>query len=209
MNEIVLSGYLRNIRYSHNIGDIQYDRAEIITKRDDGKEDVLSVRFKKFSNPYLNDQFVDLIGNIRSFSERGIDGKNHVLIYVHTYFDIPPQREDGKNITNEFLIDGRICKIDGMRSTKDGKNNYHFTLANNIISQSGNQKLNTYLPLVAWGKLANKISELKVGDYVCVRGQLHSRQYKKILESGELEYRTAYEGVVFDFTTSEVYRDDI
>ena len=52
MNTITLRGVLRNIRPSHTIKDIEFSKAEMLVKRADGKEDVLNVRFKKFSNPY-------------------------------------------------------------------------------------------------------------------------------------------------------------
>ena len=42
----------------------------------------------------------------------------------------------------------------------------------------------------------NVIEEI---DKIKVKGQLHSRTYKKILPDGELEFRTAHEGVVTEF----------
>ena len=35
--------------------------------------------------------------------------------------------------TNHLDLDGRICKIEPIRTTKSGKQNIHFLLANNLI----------------------------------------------------------------------------
>lgn len=199
MNVIKLKGLLRNIQFSHNIGEVEYDKADLIVPRSDGKEDTLSIRFKKFSNHYSNDQQVELVGNVRSYSEKLDTGKNKVSIYVFTYFDIPEVCEGDVETNNEFELDGRICKIDALRTTENGKQNVHFILANNIISNDGKQKLNNYIPMVVWGKNAIEFAKLGVSDKVKVKGQLHSRTYTKTLENGETEIRVAHEGVVTEF----------
>ena len=52
MNEIILKGLIRDIENSHNIGDIQYSKANLIVSRDSGIDDIISLRFKKFSNNF-------------------------------------------------------------------------------------------------------------------------------------------------------------
>ena len=47
MNKIFLRGSIRNIRPSHKINDVDFDQADIITKRKDGREDILTVKFKR------------------------------------------------------------------------------------------------------------------------------------------------------------------
>ena len=147
MNKIILKGVIRNLSYSHTINEVEYDKADLITSLKDGKEDIISLRFKKFSNPgYKDGDEVYLVGNIRSYSEKISGDKNKVSLYVFTYFDIPEVDEAGEEIINKFELDGRICKIDELRVTDSGKHNLHFILANNIISKNQNQKLNNYLP---------------------------------------------------------------
>ena len=199
MNEIKLKGFLRNIEYSHSINTTDYYKADLIVPRNDGKEDVLNLRFKQFANPYENNQEIELKGNLRSFSQLGEDGKNKVTIYVFTYFDIPEVDSNDNDVINEFELDSRICKIDDLRIKKNGKESVHFILANNIISKERNQKLNNYIPMTAWGNCAKEISKLQVSDKIKVKGQLHSRTYKKVLDDGEIEFRTAHEGVVTEF----------
>lgn len=197
MNEIVLKGIIRDIQYSHTIGNTEYDKANLIVKRTDGKEDVINLKFKRFSNRYKENDYVELLGNIRSYSTRNEDGKNHVEIYVFTYFDLPLDYPD--ETTNQFMIQGRVCKTNPLHVTKSGKQNLQFILANNIVSESENvKKINNYIPIVCWGKNAELASSLHVNDNVIVKGELHSRTYTKTFEDGSSEIRVATEGILSD-----------
>lgn len=210
MNDIKLTGIIRNIQPSHKIADVEYDKAEMLVKRKDGKEDVINLRFKKFTNKYKDNQSVELVGNVRSYSQQTSSGKNKVDIYVFTYFDRPEYADSDEEIeSNKFSIDGRICKIDELRTTSDSKQNLHFILANNLIIEDNKQKLNSYLPCLAWGKIAKELSTLSVNDAVSISGELHSREYKKVLDNGEVEIKVAHELVISDYklitaTTKEV-----
>lgn len=204
MNEVILHGIIRDITSSHVINNVEYDQANLIVKRHDGKEDILSLKFKKFTNVYKDGDEIDLIGNLRSYSKKVDENKNKVSLYVFTYFDTPAtDTENYEDITNQVIIDGRICKTDEVRLTTNGKSNIHFVLANNIISVDGNKKLNNYIPCVAWGKLAYELEKLLVSDKVIIKGELHSRTYKKQLPNDEIEIKTAHELVVKELTKIE------
>ena len=194
MNNIQLKGLIRNIQPSHQIGDIEYDQADLVVNRG-SKDDIITIKFKKYSNKYKEGDLIELTGNIRSYSQKLPNGRNKVDLYVFTYFDLPKSDE----VCNHFDIDGRICKIDNLRITKDGKPNLHFILANNLIIEETNQKLNSYLPCIAWGNLAKKLNELKVNDKVKLCGEFHSREYKKNIDGDEFEFRVAHELVIKSF----------
>lgn len=192
MNFVYLKGIVKNIRYSHTIDDIVFNRAELLVKRPDGTEDILIVKFKQFSRYFKEDSLIELIGNVRSYSQL-VDGTHKVEIYVFSYFDeVEIETED---ITNVVKLDGRICKKDELRTTTSGKHYIHFIIANNLIVEES-QKLNSYIPCVAWGKNAKIIRDnYKVGDFLTVEGQLQSRQYKK--QTGDdFEIRVAHEVLV-------------
>ena len=142
MNKIILKGFLRNIQYSHNIQDIEYCKAELITKQEDGKENIINLKFKRFSNPYKDGDEISLIGNVRTYSQK-LDTKNKVEVYVFTYFDLP----EDESIVDQVFIDGRICKKGELRKTRSGKDVIDFILANNVKTDS--KSLNCYLPIVA------------------------------------------------------------
>lgn len=205
MNKITIrKGILKNIQYSHTIKDVEYNKADLIVKRKDGKEDLINIRFKKFSNNYKENDEIDLTGNIRSYSQHLDSGKNSVELYVFTYFDQPEDVvEDENTPTNLVEIDGRICKKDELRKTQSGKHNLHFVIANNIITNDKSQKLNSYLPTIAWGKIAREMSKLPISTKVKIVGELHSREYKKELGNGDIEIRVARELVVNSYEVIE------
>lgn len=194
MNKIVLRGVMSNIKPSHKIKDIEYDQADMIVRRKDGREDTLSLKFKKFCNRYSENDIVELSGNIRSYSQKLPDGRNKVSLYVFTYFDIPEEDD-----INKVILSGRICKIEPLRKTRNGKHNIHFIIANNLVIEETNQKLNSYIPCIAWGTQAQDISKLSVNTKISVVGELHSREYKKMLNEDEFEFRVAHECVIQSF----------
>ena len=196
MNTIKLKGILTNISSSHEIGGVEFCKANLLVKRVDGREDLINIRFKKFSNPYDEGQEISLSGNLRSYSSKLENGKNKVDLYVFTYFDLPSLNANDQEDINAVEIDGRICKIEELRTTRNGKRNVHFILANNLIVSEGTKKLNSYIPCIAWGALADEISSLTVNTQIKLKGELHSREYQKVLPNGESEIRVAHECVV-------------
>lgn len=199
MNKIRLKGILTNVEPSHTIQNIEFNKANLIVTRDSGKEDILNIRFKKFSNPYENNQEVTLSGNLRSYSSKLDCGKNKVELYVFTYFDQPELDEDDQEVINSVELDGRICKIDQLRVTHTGKKNVHLIIANNLIVSEGQKKLNSYIPCIAWGNVAVELSKLPVNTKIVLKGELHSREYKKPLSDGTFEIRVAHECLINNF----------
>lgn len=189
MNEIIIRNcIIDNIRESHKIGNVQYNSADIIVPRVDGKEDILTIKFKSMSNPYTNGQKIDLVGNVRTYNRKSGD-KNAVDVYIFTYFDSPDSVED---ITNQVTISGVVCKIDGLRRTQTGKWLCRFILANNLGDD--NYKFDSYIPCVLYGESARSFSDYcKIGLPVNIVGELHSREYRKRLSDTDIEIRVAHE----------------
>lgn len=202
MNDIFLRGTINNIQFSHSIGDTEYQQANLIvnnTHRDE--PDTLVIKFKKFNNRYQNGDLAEIKGNIRSYSEKINDNKNKVNIYVFTYQYLVEENYEQDNIVQ---LDGRICKRDILRITNSGKHNFHFTLANNIIIDETKQKVNSYIPCVVWGKLAKEMSDkLDVNSKILVKGELHSRQYRKQLDNNDFEIRVAQELIITEYSEIE------
>lgn len=200
MNEIYLKGILKEVEPSHEIEGITFDRAKLITRREDGKEDAINLRFKSFSNKYKENDEVTFTGNVRSYSYKTDDNKNKVVIYVFTYFDEPSEDHERNNVVN---IDGRICKLNELRVTRSGKHNIHFILANNLMSSDGHKRLNSYIPCIAWGNTAKQIAELSVNTKLQIIGELHSREHKKTFEDGTVALRVAHELLIESFKVIE------
>ena len=207
MNFIYLKGFIKNIRYSHTIDGVNFNKADLIVKRGDGREDILIVKFKEFCREIKEDQQAELIGNVRSFSQF-VDGKNKVEIYVFSYLD-EIQEDYPNELTNKVVLSGRICKKDSLRTTSNGKHYIHFIVANNLFIE-GDQKLNSYIPCVAWGVTGKELdSKFKVGDPIYLEGQLHSREYKKRFDNGEFEIRIAHEVLATNINKEEPRQDEI
>lgn len=194
MNEIKLRGFLRNIQFSHKVNNNVYQQADLIVQSAAGVEDTIKLVFKQCVQIPCENENISLLGSVRSHTQR-LDTKNKVDIYVSTYFDTP----DLLDKTNEVILDGRICKVDQLRTTKNGKLNFHAVLANNIYIPEQSIKINNYIPLVFWGQLAQKASSLSVNDKITLTGQLHSRTYTKTLENNEKEIKMAHEIVVLNY----------
>lgn len=185
MNEINLKGIIKNIEYSHNINDIEFYKANLLVKREDGKEDIVNIKFKRFSNPYKENEEISLTGNLRTFSRKE-EGKSKVDLFVFTYFDKPEEL-----ISNNIVkLRGNICKKNEIRKTRDGKDVINVILANNI--KLDNYTLNCYIPLCLWGKQAKTINELPIGTPIYIEGRLISREYKKYIDN-DYEIRIAHE----------------
>lgn len=192
MNSIALQGYIRDIEFSHDVGNIDYSKACVICPGVNGKEDDLFlIQFKTYSNRYKEGDYISFKGNIRSYSQKQGDTSS-VLIYVFTYFDLPDIP------INTVLLDGRICKIQPLKFIHAGTKYIHFIIANNIIKNG--KKINSYIPCTAYGELAEQISQYKVNDFLTISGQLHSHTYKK-KSTGEI--KLAHEVVV-----KEVHKEE-
>ena len=180
MNEVILKGVLKDIETSHMIEDIKFDKAKLIVKRESGQEDVINLKFKSLCNKHKENDEVCIKGNVRSYSYKVDDTKNKVDIYVFTYFDEP--EEDVETTSNIVKIDGRICKINPLRTNRNGKHNIHLILANNLVTNNSTKRLNSYIPCIGWGTVAKELSNLSVNTKLQIVGQ-----------DGEVEIRVAHE----------------
>lgn len=203
MNEVKLKGIIRNIQYSHNIGDITYDKAELIVNRSNGQEDLINIKFKRFSNLNMENDEVALKGNIRTFTDR-LEDRNVVQQYVFTYFDEP--KFSSETATNEVIIDGEICKLNDMQILSNGKHLIRFVILNKI--EKSNTSLNSYIHCVAFGRLAKIVSTFKVGDNVVINGEMHSHTYKKAISEDNFELRLSHEVFVTDINKKEKSTED-
>lgn len=198
MNQIrIEEGIVIAVSPSHKFGDIQYDQMDVVVKNSNGKESLITLKYKHFDNKvYTVGSRVNCTGLLRSYSEK-VEGKNKVNIYVLTNFSqeeslFEPETE---LYPSSVIIDGSICSMEPIRVLNSGKCNIHFTLVNNIVipNNSADRVCNSYIPCIAWGSLAKKIAEHNLGDKILVNdGELRSREYVKHLETGD-EIRLCHE----------------
>ena len=194
-NKIILDGVIRNIEYSHTSNGIDYDKAQLVCKRDGCPDvDLINIKFKKFTNKYKDGDYVSITGNIRSYSRKE-NGKNKVDIYAFTYFDKP---SDVVENSNEFVLEGTICKTFDIRKSGNNSCQHQFIIANNLISRETHKKLNSYLPVVSFNDNAVALSRLPVNTQLRIKGRLQSREYKKKIDNS-VEIKIAHELIVREF----------
>lgn len=198
MNDIVLKGIIKDISPSHFSNGAQYNQAHLIVKNCTGEESVIDIVFKKYTNRYKEGDFIQILGNLRTYSQKMEDGRNKIHVYVFTSFNTLSQEElEGtpvENQNNYFQLSGHICKLGELRKFKNGKHSIQLIIANNL--EGTKHKINSYIPCIAWGKSAKILSKCNVGDKVLAIGEFHSREYTKNLSEGQQEIRVAHEALI-------------
>lgn len=161
MNEINLTGTLKNIRYSHSVNGCAFDQADLFV--DDTQ--IINLKFKHHNLKYKDGDVINVTGCIRSYSIPNA-GRHKSLIYVLTDFSDAPTADD------KVKLDGRICRTTELHTTQSGSYFYKFTIANNIIVND--TKFNSYIPCVAYGNMAALLSKLPVSTFLDTKGYLKS-----------------------------------
>lgn len=188
-NRIELVGALASpLEYSHSVYGEAFYRFMLAVRRLSGTEDVIPVTV---SERLLGDMEAEsgmrfnICGQIRSYNQHTESG-NRLFITVFAREIHPAAEED--NDRNEAELSGFICKPVIYRTTP-----FEREIADILIAVNRRCNKSDYLPLIAWGRNARFLSDAPVGTELSIIGRLQSREYKKLLEDGTEQLRTAYE----------------
>lgn len=142
---------------------------------------------QKYSQKLLPGETFEIKGHVRTDNWLGADGKFHLKMYV--LVNIIKQAE-AEIASNYIFLTGNICKEPVLRTTPIGRRITDFPLA--VSRKSG---ASSYIPCIAWGKLAFDIAKLQVGDTVRLEGRFQSRDYLKRFSPtlADGEWKTTYE----------------
>ncbi len=168
---------------SHENHGTRFYRFPLTVPRLSGQEDVLPVLVSEPQLPLVRPgEPIRVRGQLRSFNNRSGQGSRLVLtVYAQ---DLAPGRGEA---ANRILLSGALCKPPIFRRTPLGRSICDLMLA--VPRRYGRSD---YLPVIAWGQLANLLSRRSVGDWVDVEGRVQSRGYTKVTPDGP-QARTAYE----------------
>ena len=185
MNKIVLAGLVADEpTFSHEVHGEKFYRFRLLSSRKSGNCDVLVCIVPEIIKNGINEgNMVKVFGEIRTRNVHE-DDKNHLEITVFVK-EVLLYDEDENNVE----LDGFICKEPTYRETPFGRQITDLMVASN---RERNHK-SDYIPCIAWGRNAIRSSEFDVGTRVKVLGRLQSREYKKKIDDGIYEVRTAYE----------------
>lgn len=183
-NEVILEGLVLDTpEWSHKNHGTHFYRFFLQVPRLSGTPDVLPILLTEpFLSLAIPGSLVRVQGQLRSFNNRsGIGNKLILTVYAQ-------ELSTGDNCPcNQITLIGSLCKPPIFRRTPLGRSICDLMLA--VPRRYGRAD---YLPVIAWGQLAIRASELQVGDSIKLEGRIQSRVYHKMTENGS-EARTAYE----------------
>lgn len=183
-NEVLLEGNpIGTPTRSHeNHGQVFY-RQMLEIPRLSGTPDTLPLLVREAQLPLLcTDGPLRVKGQLRSFNNRSGSGRRLILT-VYAQELLPGTGEP----MNHIILDGTLCKPPIYRRTPLGR-----SICDLILAVPRSYGRADYLPVIAWGQVASRVSGLHVGDRLSPEGRIQSRAYRKMTENGP-EDRVAYE----------------
>lgn len=183
-NEVLLEGtVLTAPEWSHENHGTRFYRFPLQVLRLSGQADTLPVLLPESLLPAVTvGSDVHVQGQLRSFNNRSGVGSRLVL----TVYALELTPGSGAPC-NQIILSGSLCKPPVFRRTPLGRSICDLMLA--VPRRYGRAD---YLPVIAWGQLAVRVSRLGVGDPLALEGRVQSRAYRKVTDTGA-EDRVAYE----------------
>lgn len=190
MNEITISGKkIGNLEFSHQTKNEKFYAFFLSSARKSGIEDIIpciaSEVFKKKIES-ISDSKIKLSGEIRTRNVMKDNGKTHLEIFVFIN-DISAYENELEDI-NDVFINGYTCNNILCRQTPLGRQ-----IADMIIACNRRNNKSDYIPCIAWGRNAVKMSEFENGKNIILTGRLQSREYTKKIDEELSEIRIVYE----------------
>lgn len=187
-NRIVAAGRLEGeLTLSHEVMNEPFYTGTLAVRRLSGAVDHLPVTIPGKLMGFLpedRERLMLVSGQVRSYN-KVIDGAGRLMV---TLFAQSIQGTVENDTLNRVTLAGALCKPPVYRSTPFGREICDMMLAvNRAFGKSD------YIPCIAWGRNAQYAARFGVGDHLRLTGRLQSREYQKLLESGEYLARCAYE----------------
>ena len=197
-NRIVAAGRLEGeLELSHEVMNEPFYTGTLAVRRLSGAVDRLPVTIPgKLMGllPEERDRLMMMTGQVRSYN-KVVEGAGRLMV---TLFAQSMAETRDNDTLNRVTLTGTLCKPPIYRSTPFGREICDMMLAvNRAFGKSD------YIPCIAWGRNAQYASRFGVGDRVRLTGRLQSREYQKLLESGEYMVRNAYEVSCFTLEAAE------
>jgi len=101
-----------------------------------------------------------------------------------------------KEDANFISFEGYVCRKGDLRITPLGKKR----ILDLMIATNRKSKKSSYIPCIVWGLTEESSKNISVGEKIRLDGRIQSREYQKVLESGTVETRIAYEVSVNQFS---------
>lgn len=188
-NKALLRGKIKNtFVFDHETRGEVFYRCDLEIMRLSGNYDVLPITVsERICNvtDYNEGDFIEVIGQIRSYNTYKPDGKNSLKIFG---FAKEIKKLEYDCYTNEITIRGFLCKPPIFRVTP-----YERKITDLLVAVNRLYGKSDYIPTIVWGRNAIYAKGLPVGTELILKGRFQSRNYSKTLENGEKVERTALE----------------
>lgn len=184
-NNVSVAGKLVGLELSHRIYGEAFYTFYLECDRLSDKKDVLPVTVSErllARYPMCDGNVVCVRGQLRSYNKL-IGGRIRLYLTIFAH-----EIGDAEGTLNEIEMTGYICKPPIYRVTPFGRE-----ITDLLVAVNRAYNKSDYIPCIVWGRNARYADGLEVGDRVSVYGRVQSREYEKVMDSGETMQRTAYE----------------
>lgn len=199
-NQIILHGRTAAVPVLSHVNHGQaYYIVPLRACRLSGAEDRLNIVVSAAlleSCPLKEGSEVTVCGEVRSFNNKSGVGSRLVITVLAREL----RREQAED-ENALTLGGTLCKAPVYRRTPLGRD-----ICDMMLAVNRRYGRTDYLPCIAWGALARRCAQLKVGDGLELSGRLQSRVYTKRMGDEEQE-RTAFEVSVMCLKNCRTDRD--
>ena len=128
-------------------------------------------------------------GQFRSYNNYENEKNRLILtVFAKEIAEVEENEEEKKEVTNEVVLIGYVCKKPIYRQTPFGRE-----IADVLLAVNRAYNKSDYIPSIAWGRNARFCQNIEVGTEVKITGRIQSRTYEKKFEDGTSETRVAYE----------------
>ena len=134
---------------------------DLAVKRKSGTDDIISV----LTAQNIESGTIHVLGELHS----SINSELHVYVFART---IEP--DEGNEHMNKCVLSGCVCSAVSLRITQNDRTVSSTTLASHALSG-----YHCYVPIIFWGRNAEKSLKYNKGDKLSLKGRLQSRKYFK------------------------------
>ena len=172
--------------FSHKNHDVAFYRFLLAVERLSGQKDFLPVLVSQNILEECGSMepgcTYRVLGQLRSFNNKSSTGSRLVISAYAQSICLAEEESQ-----NRLFLAGAICKPPTLRRPPLGR-----SISDIMLAVNRRYGRADYLPCIAWGQVANRLSQQDVGSYISFFGRFQSRIYTKQTESGAAEH-TAYE----------------
>lgn len=171
--------------FSHINHGMSFYKFPLSIERLSGQADVLTVIAAEAlleHTPIQEGDYVTIEGQLRSFNNKsGVGHRLIISVFARTL------TLGGHLPFNQIQLSGILCKTPTLRHTPLGRE-----ICDIILAVNRRYGRADYLPCIAWGMVAQQVSDMTVGSRLTVEGRVQSRTYTKNI-GGSMTEHTAYE----------------